>query len=86
MIIIQDFFNKLCGELDKTYFPNVKYYRDNAHTTKIHYQVELFNNGCLTYNKLIKELSEATGDEKANIHTIVSKYIKDFGDFKYKAK
>jgi len=84
MKIVQDFFNKLVGELDKTYFPNVKYYMDNKHTQKIHRAVELFNNGCLTYSDFIESLSEEIDDTKENIHKIVSKYIEDFGDYSYK--
>ncbi len=84
MKIVNDFFNKLCGELDKTYFPEVKYYRDNENTTKIHYTAELFNNGCLTYPELIKRISKATKDTKENIHKIVSKYIENFDGYVYK--
>lgn len=82
---VEDFFNKVCTEIDKTYFPKVKYYRDNKSTTKIHYCVELFNNGALTYNQLIKGLSTYTKETEENIHKIVSKYISDFGGFKYKS-
>lgn len=81
--IVSDFFNKLVGELDKKYFPDVKYYRDNAKTTEIHRTVELFNNGVLTYDKLIQRLSDNCGETKENIHAIVSNFIEDFGDFKY---
>ena len=81
-----DFFNKLTKELDKKYFPEVKYYRDNKNTTKIHYTVELFNNGCLTYGNLIKRISDSCKDTKQNIHSIVSPYIEDFGDFIYNPK
>lgn len=84
MIIIEDFFNKLAGELDKKYFPEVKYYHDNKNTQKIHYSVELFNNGCLTYDQLIIRLSKACKETKQEIHTIVSKYIKDFEGYEYK--
>ena len=84
MKIVTDFFNKLCGELDKKYFPEVKYYRDNENTTKIHQTAELFNNGCLTYPKLIERLSKACNDSKENIHKIVSNHIESFGDFEYK--
>ncbi len=82
MKIAPDFF-KLCQEIDKTYFPEVKYYRDNKHTEKIHYAVELFNNGCSTYEKLINTLSKETKESKENIHAIVSKYIADFEGYKY---
>ena len=86
MKIVSDFFNKLCGELGKKYFPDVKYYRDNDNATKVHYAAELFNNGCLTYPKLIQRLSVACGDTKENIHNIVSKHIESFGDFEYSPK
>ncbi len=81
--IVADFFNKLVGELDKKYFPDVKYYRDNKNTEKIHYAVELFNNGCLSYGNLIQKLSKNCKVTKESIHKIVSNYIEDFGDFKY---
>ena len=83
IIIVTDFFNKLAGEVDKKYFPEVKYYRDNKNTEKIHYAIELFNNGCLTYTKLIQKLSDSCSETKESIHKIVSNYIEDFGDFKY---
>ena len=53
MKLVKDFFNKLAVELDKIYFPEVKYYRDNEDCTKVHYAIELFNNGCLTYDDFI---------------------------------
>jgi hypothetical protein len=86
MKIVYDFFNKLCCELDRTYFPDVKYYRDNKNTTKIHYTVELFNNGCLRYPKLIERLSKATSENADVIHKIVSRYIQDFEGYEYKSK
>lgn len=83
MKIVSDFFNKLAKELDTTFFPDVKYYMDNENTQLIHRTVELFNNGCLGYGKMIDKLSQATGDNKENIHTIVSKYIEDFEGYEY---
>ena len=85
MKTVPDFF-KLASELDKKYFPEVKFYRDNKNTTNIHYAVELFNNGCFTYDKLIKSLSTNCNDTKENIHKIVSSYIEDFGDYEYNLK
>lgn len=82
--IVQDFFNKAAQALDKKYYPEVKYYRDNENTTKIHYALERFNNGVLTYTKLIDIIAKACKDTKKNIHAIVSQYIKTFGDFEYK--
>lgn len=84
--IVSDFFNKLVGELDKKYFPDVKYYGDNKQTTEIHRTAELFNNGVLSYTKLIQRLSKSCNETKENIHKIVSNYIEDFGDFKYSIK
>lgn len=86
MKIVSDFFNKVCKEIGKTYFPNVKYYRDNTHTTAIHRDVELFNNGCLEYDILIARISDSTGDTKENIDKIVSKYIEDAEGFKANVK
>jgi len=85
MKIVPNFFNKLVSELDKKYFPDVKYYMDNEKTAQVHRTVELFNNGVLTYNKLIKRISDSCNDTKENIHTIVSGYIEDFGGFTYKS-
>lgn len=84
MKLVNDFFNKVCSEIDSTYFPEVKYYRDNKSTTKIHYCVELFNNGALTYNEFIKGLSIYTKETEKNIHKIISKYVTDFEDYTYK--
>lgn len=84
MKIVTDFFNKLAVELDKTYFPDVKYYRDNNDCAKVHYAIELFNNGCLTYDKFIKKLSKLCKETELNIHKIVSKYIEDFDGYKFK--
>lgn len=83
MKIKPNFYNGLVQELDKTYFPDVKYYMDNKNTQKIHQKTELFNNGCLTYDKLINILSKACSDTKENIHAIVSKYIEDFEGYEY---
>jgi hypothetical protein len=83
MKIKSEFFN-LASELDEMYFPEVKYYRDNKNTVIIHYSVELFNNGCLTYNKLITRLSKACTATQNKIHSIVSKYIADFEGFEFK--
>ena len=78
-----DFFNHVCQEIDKKYFPEVNYYRDNKHTEKIHYAVELFNNGVITYRVLIHRLSTNTKQSKKKIHSIVSKYIDDFEGYNY---
>jgi len=84
MKIVDNFHNKLCSEIDKKYFPEVKYYHDNVHTQKIHYAVECFSNGVLTYSKLIDKLSTHTKDTKENIHKIVSDFVIDWQGFTYK--
>lgn len=86
MKIVNDFFNKLAKELGEKYFPTVKYYRDNKDCTAVHYALELFNNGCLTYHELIKRLAKSCRETEANIHAIVSKYIKDFEGYEFEAK
>ena len=75
MTIVTDFFNKVAQAIDAKYYPEVKYYRDNKHTTKIHYAIELFNNGCLTYQKLIERLAKECKDTKENIDNIVKDYV-----------
>lgn len=77
----KDDFFKVCSVLDKKYFPDVKYYRDDKNNADVHYAVELFNNGALTYKKLITRLAKNCKDTEKNIHKIVKKYIDDFGDF-----
>jgi len=81
--IAPEFFN-VASELDKKFFPQVKYYRDDVNCTEVHYATELFNNGCLGYETYIERLTIACKSSKKEIHTIVSKYIADFGDFEYK--
>lgn len=83
MKLTNDFFNKLLLELDKKYFPNVKYYGDDKACAAIHYATELFSNGCSTYRKFVKTLGYNCGDNLENIHEIVSKYVEDFGKFKW---
>lgn len=83
MRLTDNFFNKVAQEIDSTYFPQVKFYRDNVHTTQIHYALELFSNGVSTYPTLINALSLHTRDSKENIHAIVSKYVIDFEEYQY---
>lgn len=72
---VDDFFPKLAKELDDKYFPDVKYYRNDKNDTAVHYTIELFNNGCLTYGKLLKRLAKSCKDTEENIELIVSKYL-----------
>lgn len=82
MKLVNDFFNKLLAELDKTYFPTVKYYRDNENCAKVHYAVECFSNGVLGYDELIANLAIYCEDNRpVYLHLIVSKYVLDFEGF-----
>lgn len=81
-----DFFNSIAADIRAKYFADVKYYRDSEDCVKATYAMELFNNGCLTYRKLIGRLAKACKDTTANIHAIVSKYVVSFGSYKYKPK
>jgi hypothetical protein len=74
-MLVQDFYNKVLSELDKIYFPNVKYYMDDKKCAKLHYTTELFNNGCLDYETYIKRISKLCGDSETKIKEIVDKYI-----------
>ena len=84
MKLVTNFFNELASDIDKTYFVNVKYYRDNTECTNVHYAIELFNNGCLTYKLLVSKLAKNCKDTKENLHKIVSKYVVDFEGYEYK--
>lgn len=81
--LVSDFFNKVCQELGKKYFPEVKYYRDDDNCAAVHYHLENFTNGVFGYNLLIEFLAKACNDSKANIHTLVSKHIQDFDGYVY---
>lgn len=72
---VDDFFNKLANVIDGEYFPNVKFYRDNDDCAAAHYDIELFNNGAITYNSLIHRLSKHCNDSKENIEAIVKEFI-----------
>ena len=83
MKLTEDFFNKVLTELDAKYFPEVKFYRDNENDAKLHYAIECFSNGVLTYSKLIDKVSKLCKDTKQNVHNIISKYIVDFEGYNY---
>lgn len=86
MKLTEDFFNKLLSYLDRMYFPQVAYYMDDHNCAKIHHTVELFSNGCLSYPKLIRILSENCHESQEKIHEIVSSYVTDFEDYKFKVR
>ena len=81
-----DFFNKVAKKLDEMFFPHLKYFRDDENCAKMHYNLELFNNGCLTYRQLIGRLSKSCKTNNKTIHELVSNYITSFGNYQYQTK
>ena len=81
--LVPDFFNKAAQEIDKKYFPELKYYRDDDTCAAVHYALERFSNGVINYTLLIKQLAKACNDSKENIHLLVSKHIQDFNGYEY---
>lgn len=83
-----DFFNSLAADIRQTYFATeIHGQTRNEKYHLVTYTIELFNNGCLTYRKLIGRLAKACNDSTAAIHEVVSKYIVSFGDsYEYKPK
>lgn len=73
--LTNDFYNDTVSALDKKYFPDVKYYRDDKNCTKVHYQTELFNNGCTNLETYIKRLAKACKDTEENVRAIVMQFI-----------
>ena len=88
IITVNDFYNKLANKIRTKYFPHVPLpdYRINKDCNEACYAIECFSNGVLRYYTLINKLSKCCNDNKKMIHSIVSQYIKDFGDYKYKLK
>jgi len=80
MKLVNDFHNKLCSDLDNTYFPTLN---RNNYNLKVHYTVECYNNGVLGYADFIKKLSKQCKDTQENLHAIVSKYVIDFEGYKF---
>jgi hypothetical protein len=83
MKLVNDFFNKFASAIDAKYFPNVKRYHDNKDCVDVHYAIELFSNGVSEYDTMLQNISDAVKDDKNNIHEIASKFVEDFGDYKY---
>ena len=81
-----NFFNKVATELGDLFFPQVKYYQDDEDCAKMHYNLELFNNGCLTYRQLIGRLSKSCKSNNSTIHNLVEKHVVSFGNYQYKTK
>lgn len=75
MTLTENFYNKVAKELMQDYFPTIKWHRDNFASQKAMYNLELFNNGCLAYNTLVKKLAKYCMTEKKEIKTLLSKYL-----------
>lgn len=94
MKLQEDFYNKVMPDIKSTYFPTVnvlasdKEYKSRIYQrySKVKYQVELFHNGCLVYNQFINKLSTLCKDSENNIHTLISKYVSSFGEYKLNTK
>lgn len=83
---VEDFFNKAATDIRATFFPDVKYYRDDKNCEAATYAIELFNNGCLTYRAFIGRLAKACNTNNATIHNRIEKYIVSFWQYQYKPK
>jgi hypothetical protein len=83
----EDFYNKVATDIRAAYFSEVKHgYTDNEDYHAANYAIELFNNGCTTYRKLIGSLAKCCNDHTYKIHAIVEKHIVSFGSYQYKPK
>jgi len=83
----EDFYNKVAKEVRATYFPNENHgYTENVNYWKATQTMEDFNNGCLTYRKLIGRLSKSCRETTKKMHNLVSKYVVSFGSYEYKPK
>lgn len=83
MKLIDNFYNNLAVEIDKTYFPKLNH---NNYDRQSHFAIELYSNGRLTYSKLISRLAKSCKETKEAIHLIVSKYVVDFEGYVYKPR
>ena len=82
-----DLFNKGATEIRTTYFPDENHgTTENQNYRKTIYAIECFNNGVLTYRKLIGRLAKGCNDTTKAINSIVEKYIVSFGEYRYKPK
>lgn len=73
--LVDDFYNKLSSDISRTYFPNVKYYRDDKNNAACSYALERFSNGVLGYDSLVKILSKNCKENPAVIEEMIQKYI-----------
>lgn len=82
--LVDDFFNKAATDIRGKYFPNVNHRAGTKEYYAANYALECFNNGVLTYSDLLKKLVKNCKGTKGDIHSILSKYIADFGDYVFK--
>lgn len=78
-----DFYNKAATSIKIGYFSG-ETTLPYEHYIKAKYQLELFNNGCLTYRKLIGRLSKICNDTTNNVNNLIEKHVISFGSYKYK--
>jgi hypothetical protein len=82
-----NFFNKVAADIRAAYFPNEDHgFTQSQNYRAANYTMELFNNGCLTYRKLIGRLAKYCKATTEEIHSIVEKHIISFGEYKYQPK
>lgn len=87
MIQIKPNFFEVATEIRSTYFPTENHgTTENQKYHKATYTIECFNNGVLTYSKLISRLAKSCNATKEAIHSIVQNYILSFGEYQYKSK
>lgn len=76
MKLVNDFYNKFSAEYRSIYFPN----ENHGHTENENYWnakdiTELFNNGCVNYNRFIVKLAKYCGTTAVAIDNLMLKYI-----------
>jgi len=75
MQIKTDFYNNAQSDLDAKYFPKLNSYWNDENCHKVHYQTELFSNGCLDYNTYILNVAKLCKAKTFEIKEVVNKYI-----------
>jgi hypothetical protein len=82
-VLVDDFYNKVANELKRVYFPSViPVINDNY--CGVRYSVELFSNGCISYDSLLNKLSKQCNTSKSLLHCKISNYIN--ADFNFTIK
>lgn len=81
---VNDFYNKAVVDIKNKYWPTIHPLCDDAGYMAAKHCLELFNNGCINYRKLIGRLSKHCKDRTENIHAIIEKHIVSFGEYEYR--